>query len=274
MIAQGYEAPPALLPETPYVLHALAEGPVGNPIETNPGMIRGKDFEGDGLPASDRTVPSHRECRRLVDEMLRVAVDPASPAVARAGWILFTLGEIHPFQDGNGRVARLLYLLVAGEAMPRTIDWGVLEQLRFHESHLVACMCSDSAVPTVRAATELSVAGAQLMAERLAVLGAIAPELARRLGLTMDAALIVLAVWLRRVGPVCDVAHDLAFPFAEVSASARALEAHGLLERHVGVRPAPSSGSAYADPDPVAYAYTTVPGVAAEISLLVSAAGG
>lgn len=263
MVAQGYDVPPALRAETPFVLHALAEGPVGNPLETNPGMIRGKEFDDAGLPASGLPVPPHEECRALLEEAIRRATDPEAPAVARAGWILFAIGEIHPFQDGNGRVARLLYLLVAGEAMPRTADWGVLEQLRFHEDLLVDAARRDGAVPTVRVATEASIAGAKLMMERLGVLGAVAPELARRLGLSFEGALLTTAVWLRRVGPLSDLAWDLGRPAGEVLASARALESHGLLSRYVGRRPEPSDGPAY----------TLTPGAAAEIVQLVAAAG-
>ena len=263
MVAQGFDMPPALRSETPFVLHALAEGPVENPIETNPGMIRGKEFDSAGLPASGLPIPPHEDCRTLLEEAIRRATDPEMPAVTRAGWILFAVGEIHPFQDGNGRVARLLYLLVAGEAMPRTVDWGVLEQLRFHEDLLVDSARKEGALPTVRVATELSVAGAKLMSERLGVLGAVVPELARRLGLSFDAALLAIAVWLRRIGPLPELAGDVGRPAGEVQASARALEAHGLLTRYVGRRPEPSDGPAY----------TTAPGVAAEISGLVSAAG-
>jgi len=264
MVTQGYEPPPALRPETPYALHALAEGPIGNPMETNPGMIRGKEFDGAGLPASGRPVPSHEDCRALLEEAVRVAADPTAPAIARAGWILFAAGEIHPFQDGNGRVARLLYLLVAGEAMPQTVDWGVLEQLRFHEDVLFEAARVEGALPTVRVATELSTAGALLMTERLGVLGAVVPELARRMGLSLEAALLAVAVWLRRVGPRGDLARDLARPAAEVLASARALEAHRLLDRHLGPRLEPSDGPAFA----------MAPGAAAEVALLVTAAAG
>jgi hypothetical protein len=264
MVTQGYDAPPVLRPETACVLHALAEGPVGNPMETNPGMIRGKEFDGAGLPASGRPVPAHEDCRQLLEEAVRLASDPTAPAVARAGWILFAVGEIHPFQDGNGRVARLLYLLVAGEAMPQTVDWGVLEQLRFHEDALVEAARLEGALPTVRVATELSTAGALLMSERLGILGAVVPELARRLGLSFDAALLTLAVWLRRVGPLVELTGDLGRPAADVLASARALEAHRLLVRHLGRRFEPSDGPAYA----------TAPGVAAEVSLLLAAAAG
>jgi hypothetical protein len=263
MVTQGYEAPPALRPETPFVLHALAEGPVGNPIETNPGMIRGTEFDGAVISASGRPVPAHEECRQLLEHVVQVASDSEMPAVARAGWIFFALGEVHPFQDGNGRVARLLYLLVAGEAMPRTADWGVLEQVRFHEGLLVEAARLEGAAPTVEVATELSRAGAVLMTDRLGVLGAVLPELARRLGLSFDAALLTVAVWLRRVAPLRELAVDLARPPAEVLATARALEGHRLLVRHLGPHPEPPSD---------APAYATAPGLAAELSFLLIAA--
>jgi hypothetical protein len=199
-----------------------------------------------------------------MEEALRRAGAAGLPAVTRAGWLLFTLGEIHPFQDGNGRVVRLLYLLVTGEEMAQTADWGVIEQLRFHEQRLVDEAKTADPTPTVVLATELSIAGAYLMSQRLAVLGAIVPELAHRLGLPLDASLVAIAVWLRRIAPLGNLADDVARPYADVLGSGRTLEAMGLLRRYLGPRPERSSTPAF----------TPAPGLVAEITSLQMAALG
>lgn len=262
MVRQGYEAPPALLPETPYVLHALVEGPVENATETNPGMVRGMEFSEEGLPASGRPIPTHDRCRVLMQDALELALSPKISAVARAGWLFYQLGEIHPFQDGNGRVVRLLYLIVTGEDMPETLDWGVIEQLRFHENRLMEAAKSPQPGPTVAVATELSTTGAHLMGRRLAVLGAVVPELAHRLGLDLHTSVLALAVWLRRAASLADVAEDVDRPYAEALARARAMEASGLFRRHLGPRADGSSA-------PV---YSLAPGLVAELMTLMKAA--
>jgi Fic family protein len=64
-----------------------------------------------------------------VDEMLNALSDlgkfihaePEIPALARAGLIHYQFEAIHPFLDGNGRVGRLLIMLLFRE-------WNILSQ--------------------------------------------------------------------------------------------------------------------------------------------------
>jgi hypothetical protein len=261
MVRDGHDSAPALRPETPYVLHALSEGRMDNADETNPGMIRGREYERDHLPVAPYPPPPRQRLRTLLDRAVDVAVTQDSPAGVRAAWLLFTVGEIHPFQDGNGRVARLLYLLVAGEEMPRTVDWGVSEQLRFHEDRLTEAFRQRDPAPTVFTVLELSTQGAHLMADRLACLGAVVPELARRLGVGVDGAVLVTATWLRRMAHPGDLALDVGRVYPEVLASTEALVAHGALARsfvHGSARPSP------AQPE-----YVLAAGAGAEIRRLV-----
>jgi Fic/DOC family len=231
MVNLGYESPPALRPETPYVLHALVEGPVGNPDETNPGMVRGRDPEA-ALPAAGRPMAPSNRCRELVDDAVEQAVSTDAPAVARAGWMLFTLGEIHPFVDGNGRVARLLYLLITGEEMPRTVDWGVAEQILFHQDRWMEALRQPGPGPVTTTVTELSTAGARLMSDRLASVGKLVTECGRRLGLAPEPAVLAVATWIRRAGRVDELALDVGGSSSEVLALAEPMVTAGLLERH------------------------------------------
>ncbi len=231
IVDMGLDEPPALLPETPYVLHALAEGRVDNPLETNPGMIRGGEFESPRLPIAPYPPPVRARCRELLHDAVDVACNSELPAVTRAGWMLFTAGEIHPFQDGNGRVARLLYLLITGEEMPRTVDWGVSEQVGYYSERFLASLAQHDPSEMVELVTHLSTLGARLMSQRLGLLGALVPEMSRRLGVEIEAAVLVVATWLRRTARGDELAVDLNLAYDAMLAQADEMVALGVLER-------------------------------------------
>ena len=67
------------------------------------------------------SIPSTME--RIVREYTQRCGDPQQDAFALAGWLLFELLAIHPFEDGNGRLSRLLWcysLLKDGLPFPVT----------------------------------------------------------------------------------------------------------------------------------------------------------
>jgi hypothetical protein len=230
VVRMGLEEPPALLPEAPYVLHAFAEGRVDNPMESNPGMIRAVEFFGN-LPTASYPPPSRRDCRQLLGEAIARASTDKGPAAVRASWLLYVTGEIHPFSDGNGRVARLLHLLVTGEEMPNTVDWGIVEQLRFHQESWSETLKDKDVTPCVQRTIELSTAGAQLMLARLEALGDLAADLQEQFGFSDPVARVVVAVWLRRVGRADDLAADVDLSYGDTLVEAASLCAAGVLER-------------------------------------------
>jgi hypothetical protein len=231
MIQLGIEAPPPLLPETPYVLNALAEGRLDNPDEMNPGMIRGVELRGT-LPVADYPPSRRAECRALLEEAVRTGNDERSPAAVRAAWLLHVVGEIHPFGDGNGRVVRLLYLLVTGAAMPRTVDWGVVEQLRYHQDTWSNTLKERDVTPCAIATTELSISGARLMLARLDALGRLIEGIQRPMDLSEGTATHVLAVWLRRVARLDDLAADLDQSYENALVESERMVQLGILQRH------------------------------------------
>lgn len=114
-------------PETPYVLQTLVESRRTSEDVTNPGIIRVKE-SGWKIRHHMFTPPPPDMARPLLDLVTETIADrPASDATLGA-WALFTLLSIHPFVDGNGRTARLLYLLIASLSIPE-LDLGTLEAI-------------------------------------------------------------------------------------------------------------------------------------------------
>ena len=237
IIQLGYEPPPALRPETPYVLNAFTEGRMDNPDESNPGMIRGVEFDGN-LPVAPYPPAPREQCRELLDAAIAVANSAEESPTVRAAWMLFVLGEIHPFADGNGRVARLLYLMVTGDDMPRTVDWGAIEQLRYHQDDWFPLLRERDVGPSASFAIELSMAGARLMSERLRVLTLLLPEVGRTLEVASPRTELVAAVWLHRSVRIDEAAVDAGLAYAEAVVTAEALAAAGLFERRRSEDPA------------------------------------
>jgi hypothetical protein len=259
MIQLGFEKPPAVRAETPYVLHALAEGRMDNPDETNPGMIRGVEFGGN-LPIAPYPPARREHCRDLLEAALRAAAPAATPACVRAAWLLYVIGEIHPFTDGNGRVARLLYLMVTGDDMPRTVDWGVVEQLRYHQDPWAMTLTERDVGPCAALATELSTRGARLMSERLSVLARLVPEIGRLLAMAPPCPELVAAVWLRRSARLDEMALDIGLGYRDAHMTAESLVGARILERST------SEGA----PLPARPTYGVTPAVASAIEAAIT----
>ncbi len=230
IIQLGYDRPPALRSETPYVLNALTEGRMDNPDESNPGMIRAVEFDGN-LPVAPYPAPPRDRCRALLESAVAVASSPSEPATVRAAWMLYVLGEIHPFADGNGRVARLLYLLLTGEDMPRTVDWGAIEQFRYHQDDWVPLLKERDVGPSAAFLIELSTAGARLTQLRLRVVVALLASIGSEFQLPAPAPELVTATWLRRSGRLDEVAVDIGLAYEDAVVAAEHLVTMGILER-------------------------------------------
>lgn len=88
----------------------------GSPVEIP--LIQGDWKKQDNHPTRDRTIYKYCPLEQVASEMDRLVCIHAqhiSNAVAsevRAAWLHHRFAQIHPFQDGNGRVARTLASLV------------------------------------------------------------------------------------------------------------------------------------------------------------------
>ena len=113
-------------PETPHVLNAFAESHDPNEHETNPGLVR-LTTSGFDVTQSTFRPPDGSRCQELLEACVRVVNVAPAPAIVRAAWLCASFLAIHPFVDGNGRTARLLFQLVASSDEHERFDWGAVE---------------------------------------------------------------------------------------------------------------------------------------------------
>jgi hypothetical protein len=186
----------------------------------------------------------------LVEAAVDLAVRAPAPAVARAGWLTFTMLSIHPFVDGNGRTSRMLFHAVAGAELPLGFDWGIAEQWALHRDAYIEALQEGQRVgayeparldplPFMHLSARASAAGARLCTERARRLGAEVAELVDR-GASVDAATVLVGVRLQRIATLGQLAR-LGLPDERLVEVVEALLAGGALRwapRHAGWRTA------------------------------------
>ena len=234
---------PLIRAETPYVLHALSEGRTDNPDESNPGMARVTENWWVNKRGTWQTAPTDRT-REIVDTAVKVATETDAPGAVIGGWLAVIVSSAHPFVDGNGRLLRMLFLLSSGRDLPRTVDWGVAEQMLFYrrryvepleQGHMAGGAPYDGAdidtSPWTNAVLSWSIDGAQLAAERLDAVAAV-HALVTRWGITDDdAGLVVTAAWRGVVGPAECAVEPGAPAYPELLAAFERLASGGALQR-------------------------------------------
>lgn len=124
-------------PETPMVLNAFAAARDERGPASMSGLVRATtagylDVGAEFVP------PSAPLCRGLLEETIAVlrARPPVHP-LELAAWASLMLFAVHPFADGNGRTARLLFQLIHSAALPSGFDVGSIEVWARHRRRYV-----------------------------------------------------------------------------------------------------------------------------------------
>ena len=90
---------------------------VGHDLSTNPGQWRpGAVWVRDGAGNPVYEAPDRDVVEPLIDELVAHVNDSDNPAMVAAAMAHLNLTLIHPFSDGNGRMARCLQSFVLGRA--------------------------------------------------------------------------------------------------------------------------------------------------------------
>jgi Fic/DOC family len=165
---------------TPQVLNAMLEGTMPTGIISNAGILRATQskWHPDNNPMEH---PRPEDVPELVEAAVDFAIRAPAPAIARAGWLAFTMLCIHPFVDGNGRTARMLFQAVSPAEVPLGVDWGAVEQFSLRREGYIDSLRSGQQVdrydanclnplPFMQFALDCSIDGALLVTSRLEAL--------------------------------------------------------------------------------------------------------
>jgi Fic/DOC family len=194
--------------ETPCVVNAFVEGRSPTGRETNAGSVRVTP-SGFLDPENRFTPPSAEYCVDMLETAIDVVHSAPIAPITSAGWLTLAVFAIHPFVDGNGRTARLLFQAVHSSSMEGGIDWGSLEAWALERRrYLTAIQASANAaagkgidhidpLPFLRFTAHRSIEGAERSIRRLRQLAAALDRLRER-GLDDEAALIAAFVWSER----------------------------------------------------------------------------
>lgn len=224
--------------ETPFILHALIEGRPTSDEITNPGILRVHESGWQVRQHVFRPPPAEM-ARPLLDLVVETVVDrPASPPTLGA-WTVFTLLSIHPFVDGNGRTARVLYLLIASLAL-QELDLGTLEAIALRRPDYLAALQGGQWTtpvwnpelldprPFIAATYNWSAWGARRHASQAAALEAVDDELRRRFSGLTDAGLATIVRSALNRGISADPAGRWTTDGLESLVEAGLLHRHGL----------------------------------------------
>ncbi|MCY1289351.1 mobile mystery protein B [compost metagenome] len=87
----------------------------------NAGRFRTVDV---AITGAKITPPSHLDIARLIDSIVEKVREFDCNVIQKAAWLHWAFARVHPFIDGNGRLARLLqdYVLLSARCVPATVQ--------------------------------------------------------------------------------------------------------------------------------------------------------
>lgn len=95
-----------------------------SPGQWRPGGIWVEDSDGTTVYSA----PGHEVVDELVNELLDQVADTSSPPAVRAAMAHLNLALVHPFSDGNGRMARCLQTLVLASGGAISPEFSSIEE--------------------------------------------------------------------------------------------------------------------------------------------------
>lgn len=108
---------------TPLLIRTLHKTLLKDIDDANAGKFRNEDVAISGAKAQP---PSFLDVDALVQEVLNYSyiTDETIEPLQRATWLHWAIARIHPFRDGNGRIARLLqdYILLNAGLVPAPLQ--------------------------------------------------------------------------------------------------------------------------------------------------------
>jgi hypothetical protein len=196
-------------PTVPVVVHALMEGVAPSGVETNAGMVRVTPTSWKP-EANAFAHPPAREAAEMLDAAVDMAMHAPAPAIARAGWLTFTMLSIHPFVDGNGRTSRTVFHVVQMEDPEVAFEWGIAEQWAVERRRYIEALQAGQQMeiydprrldplPFMELCAEMSAVGARLCAARLDRLDDRLRTVSETYRVSPEAAMVAVATALWRV---------------------------------------------------------------------------
>jgi hypothetical protein len=225
--------------ETPYVVNAYAEGRQPKGEETNAGSIRASSLSFLDHQA-DYDPPVPEQCREMLSAAVEVVRSAPVAPITSAAWIALSMFAIHPFLDGNGRTARLLFHATHSASLPERVDWGSIEMWALDRMLYISELQRSylgvskgeldliDPVPFSDFVVKSSIEGAERCRNRLGALGNTFATLRDRFG--PNAALVATFVWSERNVQYSELA-ELALDPIEARSIANDLVTEGILSR-------------------------------------------
>ncbi|NRD70480.1 Fic family protein [Psychrobacter okhotskensis] len=109
------------LPLSVKLIKELHQKMLTNIDDENAGRFRNKDVAISGAKISP---PSHMDVQSLIEKIIDVESSLNVHTIQKAAWMHWAIARVHPFIDGNGRIARMLqdYVLLKDRYVPASVQ--------------------------------------------------------------------------------------------------------------------------------------------------------